>query len=376
VSHWDESRARDVVAEFHAAALRSALWPSALQNLAALTGAEGCMLAGGPTSSVAPICSPSMTEFVDFTMDGGMANSDARIEKSIASFQRGHDVVTQSMLFSSKERADHSLAAAFINRFNNGPYAEIKLAGEGPGSVLLKLQRLSASGPFSESVIEHLRRLRPELQVAGKMALQAAEIHHDGLMVALTLFNCGAVLLDLKGAILRVNAAAEGLIIEGLNVRDRMLRANVAVNDISLQKLIHSLTVRGIVPKAEPSGAIAILRRGRSPILVHSGQLPVSHEDPLRQAGAVLMIVDPDAFHAPQMPELRQMFGLTTSEVAIAVALTSGHEVEEIARTRHVSPGTLRVQLKSIFLKTGVRRQSELVALLLRVSRLPRQGLW
>jgi DNA-binding NarL/FixJ family response regulator len=76
------------------------------------------------------------------------------------------------------------------------------------------------------------------------------------------------------------------------------------------------------------------------------------------------------------MPELRQMFGLTTSEVAIAVALTSGHEVEEIARTRHVSPGTLRVQLKSIFLKTGVRRQSELVALLLRVSRLPRQGLW
>jgi hypothetical protein len=58
VSHWDESRARDVVAEFHAAALRSALWPSALQNLAALTGAEGCMLAGGPTSSVAPICSP------------------------------------------------------------------------------------------------------------------------------------------------------------------------------------------------------------------------------------------------------------------------------------------------------------------------------
>src|SRR6202022_653750 len=97
--------------------LRSALWPSALQNLAALTSAEGCMLAGGPASSVAPICSPSMTEFVDFTMDGGMANSDVRIEKSIASFQRGHDVLTASMLFSSKERADHPFAAAFVNRF-------------------------------------------------------------------------------------------------------------------------------------------------------------------------------------------------------------------------------------------------------------------
>ena len=376
MSHWDESRAADVVADFHAAALRSALWPNALKNLATLTGAEGCMLAGGPTSSVAPICSPSMTEFLAFTMDGGMANSDARIEKSIASFQHGQDVVTESMHFTLKERADHPGAVEFINRFDNGSCAEITLAGEGPGSVLLKMQRLTASGPFSESVIEHLRRLRPHLQAAGKMALQAAEIHHDGLMVAFTLFNCGAVLLDLKGRILRVNAAAEGLIIETLNVRDGMLRANVAVNDISLQKLIHSLTVRGIVPEVEPSGAIAILRRGRSPILIHSGRLPISNEDSLRQARAVLMIVDPDAFHAPQMPDLRQMFALTTSEVAIAVALTNGHEVEEIARTRHVSPGTLRVQLKSIFLKTGVRRQSELIALLLRFSRLPRQGLW
>ncbi|MGA7384990.1 MAG: hypothetical protein WBW81_10000 [Methylocella sp.] len=317
-----------------------------------------------------------MTEFVAFTMDGGMANSDARIEKSIASFQHGHNVLTEPMLFTVKERADHPAAVEFINRFNNGSCAEITLAGEGLGSVLLRLQRLAASGPFPESVIEHLRRLRPQLQDAAKMALQVAEIHHDGLMVAFTLFNCGAVLLDLNGRILRVNVAAEGLISEALNIQHGMLRANVAVNDVSLQKLIHSLTVRGIVPEAEPSGAIAILRRGRSPLLIHSGQLSVSHEDPLRQARAVLMIVDPDAYHAPQMPELRQMFALTASEVAIAVALTSGHEVEEIARTRHVSPGTLRVQLKSIFLKTGVRRQSELIALLLRFSRLPRQGLW
>jgi DNA-binding CsgD family transcriptional regulator len=238
------------------------------------------------------------------------------------------------------------------------------------------MQRLTASGPFSESVIEHLRRLRPQLQAAGKMALQAAEIHHDGLMAAFNLFNCVAVLLDLKGRILRTNGAADGLIIEALNVQDGMLRAKVAANDISLQKLIRSLTVRGIVAEAEPSGAIAILRRGKSPILIHSGRLPVLNEDPLRQARAVLMIVDPDAFHAPQMPDLRQLFALTTSEVAIAVALTNGHEVEEIARTRQVRPGTLRVQLKSIFLKTGVRRQSELIALLLRLSRLPRQGLW
>ena len=77
------------------------------------------------------------------------------------------------------------------------------------------------------------------------------------------------------------------------------------------------------------------------------------------------MIDDPEARLAPQAPVLRQVFGLTGAEATVATALASGREAKEIAHMRGVSLGTLRNQLKTIYAKTGARRQAELVALLL-----------
>lgn len=86
------------------------------------------------------------------------------------------------------------------------------------------------------------------------------------------------------------------------------------------------------------------------------------------------MVLDPDAYQASQVSDLRKIFGLTNSEAAIAVELSLGRDIDEIAEMRQVSTGTLRAQLKSIFLKTSTRRQSELVALVLRYSRMPKQN--
>jgi DNA-binding CsgD family transcriptional regulator len=63
---------------------------------------------------------------------------------------------------------------------------------------------------------------------------------------------------------------------------------------------------------------------------------------------------------------------MTSSEATIAALLAKGHDIDEIATMRRVSPGTLRAQLRSIFIKTETRRQAELVGLLLRCSALPR----
>jgi DNA-binding CsgD family transcriptional regulator len=80
------------------------------------------------------------------------------------------------------------------------------------------------------------------------------------------------------------------------------------------------------------------------------------------------MIVDPEARLPPEAPVLRQVFGLTGAEATVAIALSGGRDVHEIARMRGVSLGTLRNQVKTVFAKTGVRRQAELVALLLRYA--------
>ena len=62
--------------------------------------------------------------------------------------------------------------------------------------------------------------------------------------------------------------------------------------------------------------------------------------------------------------ELRQRFGLTEAEAEVARLLAQGVTLDGIAKTRGVSIGTVRLQLKSIFGKTDVHKQGQLVALL------------
>ena len=61
---------------------------------------------------------------------------------------------------------------------------------------------------------------------------------------------------------------------------------------------------------------------------------------------------------------LWKVFGLTTKEAEIAMALLEGKTVGEMAVEKQVSKQTLRNQLGSIMRKTQTRRQTQLVTLL------------
>jgi DNA-binding CsgD family transcriptional regulator len=82
----------------------------------------------------------------------------------------------------------------------------------------------------------------------------------------------------------------------------------------------------------------------------------------------LLLITDTAA--APRCRErlLSDLFGLTPAEARTTMRLTAGLEVRDIAAENGVSPDSVRFQLKCVYQKSGVRRQSELVRL---VSRLP-----
>jgi DNA-binding CsgD family transcriptional regulator len=60
----------------------------------------------------------------------------------------------------------------------------------------------------------------------------------------------------------------------------------------------------------------------------------------------------------------QRAYGLTPAEARLALALFEGRSLGEFAEGNRVSRETVRSQMKSIFLKTGTRRQAELVSLL------------
>ena len=93
---------------------------------------------------------------------------------------------------------------------------------------------------------------------------------------------------------------------------------------------------------------------------------------PLRQAkgaypqgGALLFIFDSQATPNVTAYMVRRLFGLSEAEAELAVALCSGKSMDDAASERGVSIHTTRAQLKSIFNKTGTKRQADLISLLL-----------
>ena len=85
-------------------------------------------------------------------------------------------------------------------------------------------------------------------------------------------------------------------------------------------------------------------------------------------AAAAVFIIDPEEGATLDTPTLHQLFGLTPAEARLCIALVKGKSVEEYAREAGISSNTARTHVKRIYSKTGVRRQSELVRLLLKSS--------
>jgi DNA-binding CsgD family transcriptional regulator len=76
---------------------------------------------------------------------------------------------------------------------------------------------------------------------------------------------------------------------------------------------------------------------------------------------AAVFVGDPSPNADPSTALLRAIYGLTPAETRLLLALLEGSCVSDYAQTAGVSLNTVKSQLKSVFLKTGCRRQAELV---------------
>lgn len=69
---------------------------------------------------------------------------------------------------------------------------------------------------------------------------------------------------------------------------------------------------------------------------------------------------------------VRELFGLSPAEAALACAIADGDEPSCFAARRGVRISTVRTQLRAVFRKAGVTKQTELAALVTACLRLPR----
>ncbi|HEX4024284.1 MAG TPA: LuxR C-terminal-related transcriptional regulator [Steroidobacteraceae bacterium] len=110
-------------------------------------------------------------------------------------------------------------------------------------------------------------------------------------------------------------------------------------------------------------------RPGKHPLQVRVLPLRTEGVLGLSPASVLVLVTDPEQATAHPAEPLRLLYGFTASEAEIANQLCAGLVPEPIAELRHVSLGTVRVQIKQLMHKAGVRRQAELVRLMLMLPR-------
>lgn len=89
---------------------------------------------------------------------------------------------------------------------------------------------------------------------------------------------------------------------------------------------------------------------------------------------ALVLILDSTLSVKTTESELHQLYGLTATEARLANLLTEGKALQDCCRELGISRSTACTHLRRLFKKTRVRRQSELVSLLLKSIGLARLG--
>lgn len=166
-----------------------------------------------------------------------------------------------------------------------------------------------------------------------------------------------------------MNRAASAFVSEGdgLLATRTGLRAERPAESSLLEKTIHQAASTSNGKGLSAGGTVLVSRRTRPPLQLLVS--PIRNPEITSQAVAVVAFIsDPLQRQRPTRDVLCARFGLTPAECRVGLLLGDGHAPRKIANMIGVTDNTVRSQIKSIFSKTGVKRQGELIRLLLNHS--------
>ena len=192
------------------------------------------------------------------------------------------------------------------------------------------------------------------------------------LLEALDTINVAVFATDASGQLLFANRVAQQI----LKTRDGLSLTGQgtleAARPNARPSLLELINLAASAPRSGDTSwkdAILVVKRpdGRRPltVVVHSVRgVRASGESTV--ASVLIFALDPERSVGISESGLRQLHGITAREARLANLLMEGHTLEECCEILNIQTSTARMHLGSMFAKTGVQRQSQLVSLLLR----------
>lgn len=286
-------------------------------------------------------------------------------------------VFTEKTLVSAEAWRRSALVHELLLPHDLGPIIGCPIYTARSGSLVeVAFYRRPNAEPFAQGDIDLLCAIAPHLERAARLRLRLGEAASVPAWTVELLESLpwGIVLLDGIGHIVSVNGEAGRILraADGLSLGPVGIQATHTEDARRLRYVLGHARCQGgfggDVRIARPSGAPSYLL----------SIVPLSRSEPLYLSTLVprvaVHIWDPLVRPQDDHNRLAAMFGLTPAERTVALELVQELSLAEIAERHGVARSTIKTHLLRLFAKTGTKRQSDVVAALVRCLTLPAHG--
>ncbi len=278
---------------------------------------------------------------------------------------RDGELVHRSHLYTDQEKKTSATYNEFrcVHKTQDGFFMGL-YGGNGLGVVLSFGNSTEREG-WGRDQIRAIERLAPHIRQVARMrrAMVGADALGASLAELLENRRSGFMQLDRRGRIVEANDLARDTLLkrDGLCEEDGVLAARVEEEDAQLKRLLaQALPPYGV----HGSGGWMKITRGKAGVPLVLEVHPVRRMGGEYRAwvvGALVLVIDPAARPRVDPDLVADVLGLTPTEGRVAVALTAGRTIADIAAAHGCAESTVRMHLKRVYRKQGIHRQTELV---------------
>jgi DNA-binding CsgD family transcriptional regulator/PAS domain-containing protein len=234
------------------------------------------------------------------------------------------------------------------------------------------VNRHDSVGIVTDREIEIMRMLAPHLRravtISDLIDIKALEAHV--LSATLNSFQTGVIVVATDGRVLHANDAARAMFDSGGPVRSINGRLTTNKSEAS-EELAHALALACNNEAGIGATGIGIALTGPSGEAAVAHVLPLATGDlrtRLMPTATAAVFVSKSNIPLPtDMNAIGQAFVLTSAETHLLEHLAQGATLTEISSALGISLATAKTHLSHIFSKTGVTRQTDLIALVNRL---------
>jgi DNA-binding CsgD family transcriptional regulator/PAS domain-containing protein len=357
----------------YSAASAPELWPTALDAIAICYNSVGSVLVlsraeGNWSSIVSPALAAAAKDYDEWGWKLDFCMARAR-ERSII---EPDTFYTDRRLATPEEIRTHPYYTKFRTPHGLGPFLAGIILPDADVFAVLSVQGQVTRAPFTDEEIESFAGLARHIERALMLTVKLleAEARSETFAEVLSRLSCGVFLLDDNQDIVFANKAARRM----LGCALTQVSARLAVRSPQRKVIEEAISMAAsntglskpmvpvLLPDGGTAGVIALY------VMPFGQTVPSAVRETFLAARVLILAMKHDPAQPADPLIVRDLLGLSQGEARLASLIGTGKSPREAAKQIGITEESARTVLKRVFLKTNTSRQSELAALLSRLT--------